>query len=113
METRPLVSIVTPCLNAAPVITRTIESVLNQDYPNIEYIVMDGGSTDGTVDLLERRRGHLTYVSTADGGAADAINRGFLRSHGTIFAWLNADDAYMPGAVRRAVGCFAANMNAA
>ena len=99
----PLVTIVTPCLNAAPFIARTVESVLNQDYPHIEYIVMDGGSSDGTVDVLEAWRGRLEWASAPDGGAADAINRGFLRSHGTIFGWLNADDTYRPGAISAAV----------
>ena len=99
----PLVTIVTPCLNAAPFIARTVESVLNQDYPHIEYIVMDGGSSDGTVDVLEAWGGRLKCVSAPDGGAADAINRGFLRSHGTIFGWLNADDTYRPGAIGAAV----------
>src|SRR5215467_10641711 len=103
MEQPPLVSIVTPCLNAARYITCTVESVLNQDYPCIEYIVMDGGSTDGTLDLLRTWEGRLHYVSAPDGGAADAINLGFQRSHGTIFAWLNADDTYLPGAISTAV----------
>lgn len=98
----PLISIVTPCLNARRFIEETIESVLTQDYPRIEYIVMDGGSTDGTLAVLERYRGRLQYVSSPDGGAADAINRGFMRSSGAIFGWLNADDTYLPGAVRSA-----------
>lgn len=86
-------------MNAARFIEQTIESVLAQDYPHIEYIVMDGGSTDGTGAILERYRGRLEYVSEPDGGAADAINRGFRRSHGSVLAWLNADDTYLPGAV--------------
>jgi glycosyltransferase involved in cell wall biosynthesis len=103
MSQLPLVSIVTPCLNAAAFIEQAIESVLRQDYPRIEYIVMDGGSSDGTVAILERYRDRLQFVSAADGGAADAINRGFARSRGTIIAWLNADDTYLPGAVAAAV----------
>src|ERR1700686_806852 len=99
----PLVTIVTPCWNAAPFLARTVESVLSQDYPHIEYIVMDGGSSDGTVELLEAWKGRLECVSAPDGGAADAINRGFRRSHGAIFAWLNADDTYQPGAIAAAV----------
>jgi glycosyltransferase involved in cell wall biosynthesis len=103
MAQGPLVTVVTPCLNAAPFIARTVESVLSQDYPDIEYIVMDGGSSDGTVDVLKAWGGRLEWVSAPDGGAADAINRGFLRSHGTIFGWLNADDTYRPGAIGAAV----------
>jgi glycosyltransferase involved in cell wall biosynthesis len=102
----PLVSIVTPCFNASRFITATIESVLTQDYPNIEYIVADGGSTDGTIDILKRYEGRLTWVSESDGGAADAINRGFARSHGEIFTFLNADDLYMPHAVSTAIRSF-------
>jgi glycosyltransferase involved in cell wall biosynthesis len=102
----PLVSIVTPCFNAAKFIEATIESVLAQDYERIEYIVMDGGSTDGTLDILRRYDGRLRWVSEPDRGAADAINRGFARSHGEIFAYLNADDAYLPDAVSIAVRSF-------
>jgi glycosyltransferase involved in cell wall biosynthesis len=112
MEHQPLVSIVTPCKNAAPYIARTVESVLSQDYPNIEYIVMDGGSTDGTVDVLNTLRGRLQCFSAADGGAADAINSGFRRARGTVFAWLSADDAYLPGAVSAAVRQFLATPEA-
>lgn len=113
MEEQPLVSIVTPCRNAARFIERSIESVLSQDYPRIEYIVMDGASTDGTVEILERYRGRLEFESAADGGTADAINKGFARSHGSILAWLNADDEYLPGAVGAAVRGLAEHPDAA
>lgn len=96
----PLVSIVTPCYNAAKFLPETIESVLAQDYPRIEYIVIDGGSTDGTIGILERYRGHLQYVSEKDRGPADAIHKGFSKAGGDVLAWLNADDTYEPGAVR-------------
>jgi glycosyltransferase involved in cell wall biosynthesis len=112
MET-PLVSIVTPCLNAERYIARTVESVLAQDYSRIEYIVMDGGSRDETLPILERFGSRLRYISEADGGAADAINRGYLRSRGCIFAWLNADDIYLPGAVRTAVNALMSQPEAA
>ena len=102
----PLVSIVTPCFNAARFIAETIESVLAQDYPRVEYIVMDGGSTDDTLDILRRYGDRLTWVSQKDRGAADAINRGFAASHGEIFAYLNADDVYLPGAISNAVRAF-------
>ncbi len=107
MEQYPLVSIVTPCYNSVEFIERTIRSVLDQDYPRLEYIVMDGGSADGTVAILEQYRDRLTFVSARDGGAADAINRGFARASGSIFAWLNADDKYVAGAVSAAVSALA------
>ncbi len=103
LTTGPLVSIVTPCFNAERFIEDTIESVLSQDYRPVEYIVMDGGSTDGTVDILRRYGNRLTWVSRKDRGAADAINRGFAESRGQIFTYLNADDAYLPGAISSAV----------
>ena len=106
MESQPLVSIVTPCLNSGSFIETTIRSVLSQDYPNLEYIVMDGGSTDGTLEILERYRGRLNYVSAPDEGAADAVNRGFQRSTGPIFTWINADDEYLPGAISSVVRHF-------
>ena len=106
MRSRPLVSIVTPSYNAARYIEQTILSVLSQDYANIEYLVMDGGSADGTVEILKRYEGRLRYVSAPDGGPADAINRGFRASRGAIFAWLNADDTYLAGAVSAAVAHF-------
>jgi glycosyltransferase involved in cell wall biosynthesis len=105
---QPLVSIVTPCYNAAPFLERTINSILCQDYSNIEYIVMDGGSTDSTCEILKSYATHLQYVSASDGGAADAINRGFRRSHGRFFAWLNADDTYLAGAISAAVRALSA-----
>ncbi len=102
----PLVSIVTPCRNAGPFIEQTVCSVLDQDYPRIEYIVVDGGSTDGTIDILRRYEGRLKWFSGRDRGAADAINKGFSLSGGEIFAYLNADDVYLPGAVSTAVRSF-------
>ena len=99
----PLVSIVTPTRNAAEFLVEAIESVLSQDYSNIEYIVADGGSTDGTIEVLEHYRGRLRYFSSPDNGPADALRRGFLQAHGEILAWLNADDVYLPGALAAAV----------
>ena len=81
----------------------TIESVLHQDYPRIEYIVIDGGSSDGTLEILEGYRGRLRYSSGPDHGPPDAIHKGLAQASGEILAWLNADDTYEPGAVRRAV----------
>src|SRR5438309_5772154 len=98
----PLVSVVTPSLNQGAYIEETIRSVLDQDYPRIEHIVVDGGSTDGTLEIL-RRYPHLTWVSEPDGGQADAVNKGFRLAEGEIFGWLNADDLYLPGTISAAV----------
>jgi glycosyltransferase involved in cell wall biosynthesis len=99
----PLVTIVTPCYNMAELLPAAIESVLSQDYPRLEYIVVDGGSTDATLSILERYRDRLTYSSAPDRGPSDAVHRGLRRAHGEIFAWLNADDTYLPGAIRAGV----------
>lgn len=106
---RPVVSIVTPTFQMARFLGETIDSVLGQDYPFIDYIVMDGGSTDGTVEMLRRYEGRLRYWSAPDGGQADAINKGFRHARGRIFAFLNADDTYLPGAVGKAVSSLATN----
>src|SRR5690242_15019350 len=98
----PLVTVVTPSYNMAAFLGEAIESVLAQDYPHLELIVMDGGSTDGTAELLKAYSARLRYVIGPDAGPADAIHRGFLQASGTILAWLNADDRLLPGAVRRA-----------
>ena len=97
-----LVTIVTPCLNAERFLERTIRSVLDQDYPRIEYIVMDGGSTDGTIDILKKYEHSLRWQSAPDHGTADAVNRGFALGRGEILAFLNADDIYEPSAVSTA-----------
>ncbi len=110
---KPLVSIVTPSLNMARFLPQTIESVLSQDYSEIEYVVMDGGSTDGTIDILKGYGDRIRYVSAPDGGAADAINKGFQGCRGSILAWLNADDTYQPGAVSAAVLKFMTTPDAA
>jgi glycosyltransferase involved in cell wall biosynthesis len=112
-QSPPLVSIVTPCFNGARFIEQTIESVLAQNYPAIEYIVMDGGSTDRTLEILRRYEGRLEWRSENDRGQADAVNRGFALTQGEIFTFLNADDTYLPGAVSRAVEGFARNPDAA
>jgi glycosyltransferase involved in cell wall biosynthesis len=91
------ISIVTPCLNQAQFVEETIKSVLDQGYPRLEYVVVDGGSSDGSVDIIEKYRSKLhSFVSEPDRGHADALNKGFGRTSGEIMAWLNGDDKYVP-----------------
>ncbi|HOA22963.1 MAG TPA: glycosyltransferase family 2 protein [Aggregatilineales bacterium] len=96
----PLISIVTPTFNAMPYVEEAIESVLAQGYPAFEHIVIDGGSTDGTLDVL-RRYPHLTWLSGPDKGQSDALNKGFRLARGDLVGWLNADDRYLPGCFER------------
>ena len=105
----PSISVVTPSYNQAPYIEDTIRSVLDQNYPHLDYLVMDGGSNDGTVDILRRYEGKLRWVSEKDRGQSDAINKGFARTKGDILAWMNSDDIYAPGALHAAAECFAKN----
>jgi glycosyltransferase involved in cell wall biosynthesis len=103
----PSITVVTPSFNQAKFIAETIESVLAQNYPNLEYIVMDGGSTDGTLDILRRYGERLHWVSEPDRGQADAVNKAVALGHGEIIGWLNSDDTYAPGALERAARAFA------
>ena len=96
----PKISVVTPSFNQGRFIGETIDSVIAQDYPNLEHIVVDGGSTDETMEVLERYRPHLTHIiSEQDRGQSDALNKGFRLATGEIFCWLNSDDRFAPGAL--------------
>jgi glycosyltransferase involved in cell wall biosynthesis len=109
----PLVSIVTPSFNQGRFIAATIESVLSQDYPKLEYLIVDGASTDETAEVVGRYADRLTFVSEPDRGQSDAINKGFRMARGEIVAWLNSDDIFLPGAVRAAVDALHARPDAA
>lgn len=97
----PKISIVTPSFNQGQFIEQTIQSVLSQNYPNLEYIVMDGGSTDNTVEILKRYEGKLKWFSEKDKGQSDAINKGLKMATGDIVTWLNSDDYYLPGTLQK------------
>jgi glycosyltransferase involved in cell wall biosynthesis len=113
MPELPLVTIVTPSYNQARFLETTLLSVLEQNYPRIEYLVVDGASTDGSVEIIRRYADRLTWwVSEKDSGQSEAINKGFHRAHGEFVGWLNSDDLYLPGAVSAAIQVFQAHPQA-
>src|SRR5688572_1835387 len=101
------ISIVTPSFNQAGFVEETLRSVLDQNYENLEYIVIDGGSSDGSQDIIEKYRDRLHYyVSERDSGHGDALNKGFRQSSGEIMAWLNSDDKYLPWTLKTVAEIF-------
>ena len=113
MTDYPKISIVTPSYNQGKYLEKTIVSVLEQGYPNLEYIIIDGGSTDESVEIIRKYQDRLAYwVSEPDRGQSHAINKGFERASGEIFGWLNSDDWYHPGALQAVAEAFVATPEA-
>jgi len=109
----PLISIITPSYNQAAFLEKTILSVLSQEHPSLEYILVDGGSTDGSLEIIRQYASQLAWwISEPDAGQAQAINKGLEHIHGEYVAWLNSDDLYLPGAIAGAAHALEANPSA-
>lgn len=111
---QPLVSIITPSFNQGQFIEETILSVKNQGYPNVEHIIVDGGSTDNTLEILKKYEStyDMRWISERDEGQYDAINKGFRKAKGDILGWINSDDVYVSDAISKIVDCFIAHTEA-
>src|SRR5436190_713479 len=107
----PLVTVITPTYNRASFLEETILSVLNQDYPNIEYIVLDGRSTDNTAEIANKYKGKIVWNSHENKGEHWAVNKGFSMAHGEIIGVVNSDDPLLPGAIREFVKFMVENPN--
>ncbi len=113
MTQLPKITIVTPSYNQGRFLRETIESVLNQDYPNLEYFIIDGGSTDNSVDIIREYEDRIDWwVSEKDEGQADALYKGFQRATGQLIGWLNSDDVYFPGGLEKIGRAYVAHPNA-
>lgn len=109
MAKHPKVSVITPSFNQGRFLRETIESVLGQSYPNLEYWVIDGGSTDDTVEILKGYGKRIRWVSEKDKGQTDAINKGLRKATGDILMYINSDDVMAPGTIKKVVAAFTAN----
>ena len=108
----PKISIVMPCYNQVEFIEKSILSVLNQDYKNFELIIIDGGSNDGTIEIIKKYQDYISFwVSEKDKGQSDALNKGFKLASGEIYGWLNSDDIYLPNAFHNLMLAFKNNLN--
>lgn len=111
MKNHPLISVITPSYNQGKFIRETINSVLSQDYPNVELLVMDGGSTDDTVAILKSYGKKIKWQSKKDKGQTDAINKGMREAKGEIVCYLNSDDTFLPGTLSTVAEAFKNNPN--
>src|SRR5450759_2806690 len=104
------ISVITPSYNQGQFLEETILSVINQNYPNLEYFIIDGGSTDNSIEIIKKYEKHLTYwVSEKDNGQAHAINKGFKKATGDIVCWINSDDLLIQGAINTISNYFSRN----